>query len=79
MYDYELVLTRDANTAGKGVLDFYLGGSLQAGGQMQLAGRMFIATQLPDTVDLGAGRAFLAGGSVTTKCYFGGWGWRQDR
>lgn len=77
LYFYELVITRDANTAGKGTMNVYMG-AYSPGNSVPLVGTMYVATQLPDTVDLAASRGFLAGGSVTTKWYWGGWGWNQE-
>lgn len=76
-YFYEFVIKRDANTAGKGRMDLYVAPYV-AGNLAPRVGSMDIATQLPDTVDLAASRAFLAGGAVTTLFYWGAWGWSQE-
>lgn len=79
LYDGCLEILRDPATAGKGVMNVYLGASLTAGGLIPHLGAFNIATQLPDTVDLAASRAWRAGGAVTTIGYLGCWGWTVER
>jgi hypothetical protein len=67
-YDTELVITRDATTAGRAYVQVYHGASLASGANLPLIATIPISTQCPDTVNLAPCFGFQ-GTSVTTKFY----------
>lgn len=73
-YDFALRIIRDPSTAGKGILQVYMGESLNAKGTMDCLFNGTVATQLPDTVDLSPTLGWRAGSAANVSGYVGHFG-----
>lgn len=77
-YFFEIVLVRDASTAGKGRMTFYLSDPNPAAGASPTYIQAWdVPTQFADTVDLAPAFAWQ-GVSVTTLGHLGQWGFEQE-
>lgn len=76
-YMIELILTRDATTAGKGKWEVWLAGTMTPGFQGDQIGQGTFLTQFPDTAttDLSPVAAITNGDTAANVHYFGGMGW----
>lgn len=68
-YDFELVITPDATTSGKGRIQVFFGASVAGGTSIPYLTTVDIATQMPDTVKIAPFFGWRAGSTVTTAAY----------
>lgn len=67
--DFEIVITRDAATAGKGIVKVLWGQDVAAGAELTDIATLPVATQLPDTVDQALSFGWRAGSAANVSMY----------
>lgn len=77
-YDFELLLKRDASTAGKGIYQVWGGSGISAGGMLPYLGGNTVATQFADTVALCPTMAWRAGSAANVSGYISYFGVRVE-